>query len=420
MFNILLISSAEADGEPYGLEQKFKVTNTNEIKKWFFYGSFTPATNFIRLASLNSEKGGACSYVPTRWLNWVIEMEVKGKGLTEGENIGFVYSTDFCEKDLSKFHGLGFFINISHKYQNGSSPAYLFTNDGSPVTLEDKEPTFSIYLHTRAETFLRIKRNENGVSFEQLNDYYSSLKKFKVTDVILPETGYFSFFAQAGKNEAAIDLNAFRVFPEGEEEIEPPKNIEEVNKKLFSKSSFHKESKEKRRLAMQSVQSYIKKINESNAVLTDNKENFNDVKKIILEIAERASQTMTLTDLNLYIKMMDTKLKKAAMKSDIVSKIIDETRIEINSSISRLRINLNEIREEANRQLSQISKDAIQEVNAVKINSAHIPRDKVTFHRKKATTISYILFFICLIEIISYITFLNIRRRKTKNFKKYD
>ncbi|OHT11084.1 Legume-like lectin family protein [Tritrichomonas foetus] len=418
--------------ERYSLVPPFVLTNLSEINDWTIRGSVVNMKNYLRLTDAVTDGfGGICHRVPTRFLDWMVEIEISAKGGNSGEGFFFFFTKECCP-DLFQnvFTGFEVWINTTQTNREDLSPIYFYNSaNGEKFENNDIKSIGNIHLRRQQSPVrLRITKKENSISIEYSTD--SSHKKIFSTTIEksnLIEYGYFSLFAITSLHADNNDLFSFRTISLSEP-LPGESNIDfsSLNRKMINDNVIARRAiKSRRRSKFIVSNKYAENIDENKGILTGKPQELRDAFKIIKETEIRGKETVSINELKKFIdEKIDSTIEKAMKKIDLASSRFDETKIDMNDVWSYLKTQLYDLSTETTNTLKQMGDEALQSAKEIKLANFDKKKLKLKMSQIKendnTSNISKILFIICGIETFAYIAFFIIQRKRTHGFTKVD
>lgn len=427
MFSFLL-SLASSFDQRYSITAPIELTNVSEIGNWTFRGSTIPLKKkFIRLTSSNlDEYGLICQRVPTLFQDWNIEIEISVKdGKAGGDFFEFLFSEELCPSAPVQYRGVLVYINTSDIDSDGKSQILVFPNDNNYFDYGKGLDGGRIKVRNQDEPVRIIFKREDdqfsGFSHEGTKEVL--LFNYQIKNLI--KHGYFSIYALSGEKGDIHDLYSFMTYPREYDMPEYSYDISYRNRKIIEENVLQRrEMKEKRRAKMQVSGKYTADSIDHQRKLYGSEGNIKDAFLEVNEAARRSQDTVTATDLKQFInqKVLPS-IKKAAEKTEIEFIEFSNIQSHIKEIWENLQNQLRDLVFSTQREMKQMGDEVLG--NAQKVSLGEMKVETVVTETEKknkeqSNIVQKILIFIMIIELIGYITFFLIMKRKTHGFVKID
>ncbi|KAK8842711.1 hypothetical protein M9Y10_025572 [Tritrichomonas musculus] len=416
--------------DQYSLIPPFSYTNLSEINDWTIRGSAANMKKYFRLTyDIPNSFGGVCHRVPTRFKDWIIEIEISAKEGNSGEGFYFFFTKECCPDLNSRFTGFEIWINTGLTNRSGHSPIYFFNNfNNEQFERSDIKSIGSAVVRKINSPFiLRIIRQNNLIQIET-PAANSRQTIFSINTTKIIDYGYLSFYANTTTKTDKNDLFSIRTIPtsvslKGESIID----YSSVNRKMLQDNVITRRiMKKRRRSKMSTAIKYGELVEENEGKLTGETQSLKDAFLIIKESDLRNQETVNVNSLKKFIDgTIDSTIKKASKMIEMASMKFDETKIDMNDVWSYLKTQLIDLSVESNKELKEMREEALQYAREIKLSNVDPIKIKRNIHLLEKDNnidsfISKILILICFIEFIAYIIFIMIQRKKTHGFKKAD
>lgn len=416
--------------DQYSLIPPFTFTNISEINDWTIRGSAANMKTHFRLTNaISNSYGGVCHRVPTRFKDWIIEIEISANGGSSGEGFYFYFTKECCPDFSNRFNGFEIWINTSQTNRSGYSPIYFYNNhNGEIINQSYVKYVGDIFIRKLESPFrFRIIRQNNLLQIESTTDN-SHRNIFTINTTHIIDYGYFSFYANTTAKTDNNDLYSIRTLPtstplKGESIID----YSSVNRKMLQDNVIARRiMKEKRRSKMPVSSKYGKLVDQNEGKLTGEAQNLKDAFLIIKESDIRSLETVNVASLKKFIdESIDSTIQKASKMIEMASMKFDETKIDMNDVWSYLKNQLIDLSVESTKALKQMREEALMYAKEIKLMNVDPNKVKKNINLLENNNnhdliISKILIFICFIEFIAYIAFVLFQRKKTHGFKKAD
>lgn len=416
--------------DQYSLIPPFSYTNLSEINDWTIRGSAANMKKYFRLTNdIPNSFGGVCHRVPTRFKDWIIEIEISAKEGSSGEGFYFFFTKECCPDLNSRFTGFEIWINTGLTNRSGHSPIYFFNNfNNEQFERSDIKSIGSAVVRKINSPFiLRIIRQNNLIQIET-PAANSRQTIFSINTTKIIDYGYLSFYANTTTKTDKNDLFSIRTIPtsvslKGESIID----YSSVNRKMLQDNVITRRiMKKRRRSKMSTAIKYGELVEENEGKLTGETQSLKDAFLIIKESDLRNQETVNVNSLKKFIDgTIDSTIKKASKMIEMASMKFDETKIDMNDVWSYLKTQLIDLSVESNKELKEMREEALQYAREIKLSNVDPIKIKRNIHLLEKDNnidsfVSKILILICFIEFIAYIIFIMIQRKKTHGFKKAD
>lgn len=429
LFFCIIYSNFKVSNQ-YSLIPPFSYTNLSEVNDWTIRGSVANMKNYFRLTNaIPNSFGGVCHRVPTRFKDWIVEIEVSAKGGNSGEGFYFYFTKECCPDINSRFNGFEIWINTSQTNLSGYSPIYFYKsiNDEPFNQSAIRNVGGTIIRKLKSPLRLRIIRQNNQLQMDATTDN-SHQKIFSIDESNIIDYGYFSFYANTATKTDNNDLYSIRTLPTSTNlESKSAIDYSSVNRKMLQDNVIARRiMKEKRRSKMPVSNKYGKIVEQNEGNLTGEAQNLKDAFLIIKESDIRSLETVNVVSLKKYIdETIDSTIQKASKMIEMASMKFDETKIDMNDVWSYLKTQLIDLSVESTKALKQMREEALQYAKEIKLSTVDPNKVKKNIHllendNNQDSLISKILIFICFLEFIAYVVFVMIQRKKTHGFKKAD
>lgn len=420
MFFVALLSLCCAVDRSYSIYAPFDKTNLSEIGNWTMKGTTVNMKTFLRLtsSSIMNECGAICHRVPTIFHDWIIDLEVKIAGTNETDSLtSFLFTSDVCPEPLGAFEGVRITINTREEDAHGNVLIGLYENGDANVLQKGSIRA----KNTEKPVHLRISREQNTISVDRYEDGQA---KTVITANLadMPRFGYFTVTAESdGSTPDAIDLIAFRTQPMSEYETpEFDEKLLNFNRKIIESGVLRRREMklERRAQILPNTQKYLTEMFENNNELTDDEDdvNLDAAFELIWEAEQRGISAVTINELKQFIiKTMGRTVDKAMRKLDLAFENFDESKTDMTSIWSYLRVQIRELAIDSRREMRKLERECAEAVKNLDLKTVLSKNQE-----PETDIVSMILGIIAATEVILYMLFFFIRHAKTKGFQKVD
>ena len=418
LFLIFAFSSSLVDNI-YSLLPPFAHTSIGEIGNWSIRGQTISQKKVIHLTStVGGISGGLCQLSPTNVKDWVIEAEIS----LIGDTFLMTFGPQLCPNISSKFFNA---FNLTFTPISGLEK--MKVSISGPEIFPSKEATISYKAHPE-KMRIRILKTDTKLRVATVADGKEN-DCFEVQISELYGHGYISLFSFSPENCENCITNLYHLsfFPMSEIDKEIDVSIIEKNRKYLEESKNERQfMKMMRRAKMLTVSKYVDSIHANNEILNpSDKDKLSDSLLETKEMVQRAKQCISAENLTYFIdnKMMPV-IDKAAARFERVADALWQMKVDMLSlwddSTNALRSMNSEIQNDCKKLKLEVLGAAQQmQLNYANIGDGNLQSEVISsiesHESSMASKIEKLLFLICIVEFVGYLTFfINYHRRTIK------
>ncbi|KAH0784953.1 Legume-like lectin family protein [Histomonas meleagridis] len=419
---------AISSNSPFDLAPPFFNTQVSEIGEWSLTDHAINLKKKIRLTTdvRSFSSGTLCNRLPTTFDSWEFDFDVMVEGPLNGSSsINFLFSSQVCIMEHMPFDGFGIVIHTVED-DNGNSPIFLIQGD-----FENPTKVGQVQIKEKEQPLrFRVSRQGTRVSMKQIFEYTTSKLSFRnifdrrLQD--LPHTGYFSIFAKADSISENVDIYSITVNPKSSHYGSIDPDTSRKNRKIIEDFvEYRRLEKSKRRSTMPTSFDYQQQAKDMNNTLGHTEENVHEIAdafKIINEAFERSRDSVTAQAFKKFVlTYVKKEIENSFHKMENAFKSFSEIDISIKTMWLNLQHELEQLALAAKREMLQMKRDSLEVARHVDFKNVEFDGKQFSLKKsKQESTLSKVLIWISIVEVVAYVAFFMVQHHKTKGFIKHD